>query len=383
MKNEKTGIPAATPAVSLERRYDVDWLRTLAMGLLIVYHVIITFQPWAKYIGFPQNDQTLDGIWIFMAMINIWRIPILFLISGMGIRFAMERRNWKQLLSDRTIRILVPWIFGIFILEYIVSMILPYLGWDATYTITFGHLWFLLNIFLYFSWLIGIMIYLKDNPDNGFFRFLTKLIRWRFGFFLFALPLMVEAWLVDPQHFSTYVDTLHGWLLGLICFFIGYIFISLRDVFWPAVERIRWPALIFAFSLYLIRLLVLQLQGEPNWLIAFESMCWMLAILGFGSLHLNKPSRSLSYLSKAVYPVYIVHMPVQFVIAYYLLPVTVPVILKLILLLAGTFGVSLLLYEYVLRRLKWIRPLFGIKSSQDQAGRTSVDAKTNSFKLDF
>ena len=383
MKNEKTGIPAAAPAVSLERRYDVDWLRTQAMGLLIVYHVIITFQPWAKYIGFPQNDQTLDGIWIFMAMINIWRIPILFLISGMGIRFAMERRNWKQLLSDRTIRILVPWIFGIFVLEYIVSMILLYLGWDATYTITFGHLWFLLNIFLYFSWLIGIMNYLRDNPDNGFFRFLTKLIRWRFGLFLFALPLMVEAWLIDPQHFSTYVDTLHGWLLGLICFFIGYIFISLRDVFWPAVERIRWPAFGIAILLYLIRLLVFQLQGEPNWLIAFESMCWMLAILGFGSLHLNKPSRSLSYLSKAVYPVYIVHMPVQFVIAYYLLPVTLPVILKLILLLAGTFGVSLLLYEYVLRRLKWIRPLFGIKSSQDQAGRTSVDAKTNSFKLDF
>ena len=35
---------------------------------------------------------------------------------------------------------------------------------------------------------------------------------------------------------------------------------------------------------------------------------------------------------------------------------------KLLLLTAGTFGVSLLLYE-VIRRLKWIRPLFGMKLS--------------------
>jgi len=90
----------------------------------------------------------------------------------------------------------------------------------------------------------------------------------------------------------------------------------------------------------------------------------MLAILGFGSLYLNKPSRSLAYFSKAVYPVYIVHMPVQFTMAYFLLPLSLPAYLKLMLLLAGTFGVSLLLYEYVLRRLKWIRPLFGMKLHQ-------------------
>jgi hypothetical protein len=32
----------------------------------------------------------------------------------MGVRFAMQRRDWKQLLKDRTIRILIPFIFGFF-----------------------------------------------------------------------------------------------------------------------------------------------------------------------------------------------------------------------------------------------------------------------------
>jgi surface polysaccharide O-acyltransferase-like enzyme len=93
-------------------------------------------------------------------------------------------------------------------------------------------------------------------------------------------------------------------------------------------------------------------------------MSWMLAILGFGSLHLNQPSRGLAYLSKAVYPVYIVHFPVQFFIAYFLFPLSMSAYSKLGLLLVGTFGISFLLYEFPLRRLKWVRPLFGMKLNQ-------------------
>ena len=96
------------------RRYDIDWLRVLALGLLIVYHVVVSFQPWALYIFFIQNDQSLELLWLFMSMINIWRIPILFMISSMGALFAMEQRNWKQGLKDRTVRILFPFIFGFF-----------------------------------------------------------------------------------------------------------------------------------------------------------------------------------------------------------------------------------------------------------------------------
>ena len=345
----------------LERRFDVDWLRTIAIGLLIIYHVAISFQPWGRLIGFPQNETSLNKLWIFMAMINIWRIPILFLISGMGIRFAMERRDWKAMLKDRSVRILLPYLFGIIALEYLSAWIMPKLGWGADYSITFGHLWFLLNIFLYFVWLIGLMVYLKDNPENGFFRFLKRVIKWRYGLFLFALPIMLEAWLVKPQYFSTFVDSLHGWLVGLLYFFMGFLFISLQDVFWPAVKRIRWTALTVALAFYLVRFFVFEFSGMPGWLIAFESMSWILAVLGFASLYLNRPSRQLGYFSRAVYPVYIVHMPVQFVVAYYLFPLQLSAGFKFLFLMFLTFGISLLLYEFFLKRLKWIRPLFGMK----------------------
>jgi surface polysaccharide O-acyltransferase-like enzyme len=354
--------PAA--AAPLPRRHDVDWLRTLAIGLLIVFHVVLSFQSWAAATGFPQNDQLLDELVPFVSILAVWRIPLLFVISGMGVRFAMERRDWKQLLKDRTLRILVPYLFGLAVLGPILLVGLPYLGWDAEYTLNFGHLWFLLNIFLYVVWLLGLMVYLKDSPGNALFRFLSKVVQWPLGLFLFALPLMAEAWLTNPEYFSIYIDNVHGWLMGLICFFTGFIFISLQDVFWPAVAKSRWVALVAAASLCLVRLLLFGLENEVVWLTAMESMSWMLAILGFGSLYLNRPSRSLGYFSKAVYPVYIVHLPVQFTVAYFLLPLPLPPYLKLTLLLAGTFGVSLLLYEYALRRLKWLRPLFGMKLNQ-------------------
>lgn len=345
----------------LARRHDVDWVRVLALGLLIVFHVTVSFQGWAASTGFPQNDEPLEGLLPFIALVTVWRIPILFLVSGMGVRFAMERRDWKQLLTDRTLRVLVPFLFGTYVLGAAFGALLPHVGWQAEYTLQFGHLWFLLNIYLYVLWLIGVLVYLKNAPDNAFLRSVSKAVRWPVGLFLLGLPLVIEAWLLDPTYFALYVDTAHGWLLGLICFFLGFLFVSVQEAFWPAVVRLRWVALAVAAALYLVRLVVFDLQGSPNGLTALESMSWMMAVLGFAAVHLNRPSRSLSYLSGAVYPVYIVHMPVQFVLAYFLLPRAMPAEAKLALLLVGTLGVSLVLYEAVLRRAKWIRPLFGMK----------------------
>ncbi len=355
MKSSEIQVGALLP-----RRYDVDWLRTLALGLLITYHVMISFQPWATYVGFPQNDLTVEEPWFLMALINVWRIPILFLVSGMGVRFAMERRDWKGFLLERTLRILVPYLFGTLVLGGFFAMLLPYLGWNANYTIQFGHLWFLMNIYCYVLWTFAIIIIVKKSPDNCVFRFFTKLIKLPFGLFLLALPLMLEAWLVNPQYFSLFAGTGHGYLIGLLCYLMGFLFISIQKDFWAEVMKIRWVTLLVAFSLYLLRLLYYELEGEPNWIIAFESYSWMLVILGFGSKHLDKPSRWLSYLSKAVYPVYFVHMPVQFAIAYHLFPLDLPANTKLLIMLIGTFGGSFLLFE-ILKRLKWVRPLFGMK----------------------
>ena len=63
-----------------------------------------------------------------------------------------------------------------------------------------------------------------------------------------------------------------------------------------------WPSV-----LYGIRYVTFAPEA-PGYLMAIESNCWIFGVFGFGYKYLNKPSKILSYLSQAAYPVYIIHM---------------------------------------------------------------------------
>ena len=175
------------------RRYDVDWLQVYALGLLVLYHLVVAFQPFAREFFFIANDESMEILWIPMALLNVWRIPLLFLVSGMGVYFAMERRTWKGLLNDRALRILVPFVFGFFaIAPNFVFLSQSYNGDEVRYLPNPGHLWFLGNIFLYTLLLLPFLTYLRRRPDNVILGFVVKIIRRPAGLFLFAIPVMIE-----------------------------------------------------------------------------------------------------------------------------------------------------------------------------------------------
>jgi len=291
------------------RRYDVDWLRVLALGLLIIYHISVVFQPWAYFIYFVQSEKPVESIWLAMGLVNIWRIPLLFIISGMGVCFAMRRRTWKELLKDRTRRILLPLIFGsLFIVPVHGYIYQSFMGLDHIYFPNPGHLWFLSNIFIYVLVLCPVFFYLKRNPDSILLRLFKRILKFPAALYLITLPFIFEAELVAPeQGFSAYANTPHGFWLGLLAFITGFFFISIGDTFWQAIGKIKGFALAIAIPLFLVRMIIFQFEG-PFYLTVIESWSWLFAVFGFGSTYLNRPSKKLTYLSKAVYPVYILHM---------------------------------------------------------------------------
>ena len=357
------------------RRHDIDWLRIGALVLLIVYHNVISFQPWAFTLLFIQNRESMEWLWPVMSLINVWRIPILFLISGMGVGFAMERRTWRQLVQDRVIRILVPLVFGFFfICPVSILFALGYYGEELAYRSNAGHLWFLGNIFLYVVLLLPLLTYLQNRPENRFLR----LARWIFSrpltLPLLAVPLMAETWILDPQPFALYAQTRHGFWLGLLCFFMGYTFVSMGELFWRAVASARHGALTIALIMALARVWVFSRTGEMGVLVALESMAWMMAILGYGCRHLNRPSSALTYLGQAVYPVYILHMPVQFGLSYMVMQLNIWPQVKLPILLAGTLAICLAIYQLILKRARWVRPLLGMKMSMAGSPPARADA---------
>ncbi|MDK2972895.1 MAG: hypothetical protein PWP23_2650 [Candidatus Sumerlaeota bacterium] len=355
------------------RRCDVDWLRSIALCLLILYHVGIAFQPWGGLLLFITNMPPLEEIWPAMSLVNVWRIPLLFVISGMGVFFATQRRGWLALLQDRAVRILVPLVFGSLTICPLYFWIgQKWFGFPPRYMPAMGHLWFLANIFAYVVILLPLFVFLRSARGLLVLEPVRRALARTWPLFLWGLPLVAEAWLVNPDAFVKYYDSLHGFLLGGICFLLGFLLVASGHSFWKAAEKLRWPALAAALGLYVVRLLAWK-TGGPNAVLALESSFWMLALFGFGSLHLNRPSALLTYMSAAVYPVYIVHMPVQYAVSYFLMPVGIPAWVKLVLLsgstLLGSFGV----YE-VLKRLKWLRPLFGMKLSPGGRNRPRGDA---------
>ena len=54
MRFEAIGI-TTLPDTAWQHGNDIDWLRTLALGLLIIKHVVVSFQPWLYMIFFLQN----------------------------------------------------------------------------------------------------------------------------------------------------------------------------------------------------------------------------------------------------------------------------------------------------------------------------------------
>jgi glucan biosynthesis protein C len=112
-----------TNITNTDRRYDIDWLRTIALFLLMLYHTSIVFQPWANEVWFIRSEQSFESFWLLMEALNIWRIPLLFLVSGMGVAFAMRRRAWLQLVIERVMRIVLPLVFGMFAIVPIHIMI--------------------------------------------------------------------------------------------------------------------------------------------------------------------------------------------------------------------------------------------------------------------
>jgi peptidoglycan/LPS O-acetylase OafA/YrhL len=346
-----------------ERRHDIDWLRVIAIGLLLIYHIAIIFQPWAMFLGFIKSDEAIVALWTPMTMLNVWRIPLLFYVSGMGLYFAIGKRGWKLLLLERTKRILLPFIFGILAIVPLHMLIFQkYYNLPLSYYPDQGHLWFLGNIFIYVLLLLPLYYTLKKYENGKIKRAVSALMSHPAGPLSISLFFVLEVLLIKPQQFVLYAQTWHGFFNGLLAFLFGFLLVSGGKAFWRTVLKWRWLYAGLAIILYLGRLFVFDLKS-PDSLVAIESNCWIFGLFGFACKYLNRPSRTLTYLSQAAYPVYIIHMFILYGGAYFILPLEIPVLLKFIGIVAFTGFASYLLYEFIIRRICFLRPLFGLKSN--------------------
>ncbi|MGB5236815.1 MAG: acyltransferase family protein [Flavobacteriaceae bacterium] len=367
------------------RRHDLDWLRVFVFALLILYHVGMFFVPWGWHI---KNNEISDKLIFPMMFVNQWRLPILFVISGMGTFYALRKRSGKQFLSERVIRLYIPLAVGMLLIvppqvyiERIANAQFSggYFNFWPTHAFTgiypegnmsWHHLWFLPYLLLFSLLLAPVFLYLKKRPANFWTGRMKMLLLKPSGIFVLILPLFLAEALVEP--FFPVTHALIGdWfaiLYFLLFFFYGFLLISAQKEFWQNVEDHRKKYLfcgIIGFTLWLALIMVFEDSTYRHFteafLKVFNTWSWILTLFGYASKYLNRPSFILSYANEAVYPFYILHQTITIIIAYFIMDLPWHMFSKFILLTAGTFIVSWLIYEFGIRRWKIIRPLFGLK----------------------
>src|SRR6185503_3657436 len=95
-----------------QRRYDLDWLRFIAITILLFFHTGMWFNPWEWHV---KNNELSESFRYWMVYSHFWRMPLLLFISGAGTYMAIGKLNTKQFVGESVKRLFVPVVFGIFV----------------------------------------------------------------------------------------------------------------------------------------------------------------------------------------------------------------------------------------------------------------------------
>ncbi len=367
------------------RRYDLDWLRVFVFGLLILYHVGMFFVPWGWHI---KNDVEYSWIRFPMLFVNQWRLPILFVISGMGTFYALGKRTPWQFSSERIRRLFLPLVVGMLLIVppqvYVERLVngqfqgsyfdfwpaQAFVGVYPEGNLSWHHLWFLPYLLLFSLILLPAFVSLRKRSDSAFLGWINKQVSAKTGLFLFLIPLYLIESLVEP--FFEVTHALIGDWFAIAnysaFFFFGFLLMTVQKTFWNTVtinRRFYLYCALIGFGLYLALILSFEdsvlIHFTEAFLKVFNLWSWILVLFGYAATYWNKPSRTLTYCNEAVYPFYILHQTITIIAAYFIIDLDWGFLLKFLYLLLATFGGSLIIYEIGIRRWKWIRPLFGLK----------------------
>ena len=374
-----------------ERRYDLDWLRVLAFAVLILYHTGMFYvESWGWHAKSHYQSQFLENI---MLIVEPWRMALLWLISGISIRFILAKVSLQRFIAMRTYRLLLPLLFGILVVvppQLYVEMSqkgdLNMNYWQFLYAffidsadvfikypsgiwphIDVNHLWFIRSLWQ-FTLLMVILLPLLNSPwmkwiVNGLFK--------RHGviaIILATLPILAIQVFWDSETTR--------YPLGFTFMIYGYL-IGWQTTFWQRLESAFKPLvismmigycfLIYFYSVYWSKLTpseipeLVQVVGMSTY--SLLRVVGVLMALTFAVKFLNKKSKLLSYLNNGVYSFYILHQTIIIVAGYHLSTYHLGGFLEPILLILITIIGCFTGYE-IIRRSTLLRPCFGLKAKQ-------------------
>ena len=333
----------------LERRYYIDNLRWLLILLLFPFHAA---QIWSggEYSGFYIWSHTNTVLYVFSTAVYPWYMTFLFAIAGISCKYALQKRTNRQFVMERTNKLLIPFFFGLLVLVPVMTYIAEkfFNGYTGSYLqqyrlfftkvtdltgyhggFTPAHLWFLLYLFV-ISLTALLIIFLQEKCLPQF-----KVCNVPYYFMIF---MFVPEWLCQ------YALNIGGKSLGqfMILYLFGYYILSEENILLK-VKQYQFVSLaLCVLSGCIYTYLYCFGNFRSIWitgLYIFYGWMGIMTLLGIGQSKLNFHNRLSDYLSRASFPIYILHMPILVVVGFS--------ILKLPFCVAGQFSLIVLISSII------------------------------------
>lgn len=369
-----------------ERQFGLDWLRIMAFGILILYHIGMFFVPWGWHVKTETPIQWLE--WPMMA-VNPWRLALLFVISGIVSRSLIAKLSSPgAFASSRSMRLIIPlaagmaffvapqaWVElsdqGKYTDGFIYFWLHDYAEFGAsrgTPLPTWNHLWFVAYLWAY-SMVLAIAASLPTRHRVALQECFDGLF---YGWRLYLLPIgliFVAREALFPVFGETHalVDDPYAHVLYSFAFFFG-VGLARSVAMWTTITK-NWKLLLVAAGFGVALTLGIKMIGTSSAAIDLVRaasralLAWtaVLGLLGMAQLHLHYDGPVRRYLTEAIFPYYIAHQTIIIVVGYQLKRMAVGPMAEFISILLATLIGCALTYE-VGKRIRFLRPVIGLKA---------------------
>lgn len=374
---------------TVQRRFDLDWLRVLAILSVFFYHSTRFFNLGNWHV---KNPITYAGVEVFERFMEIWMMPLVFLISGASIFYAMNKGGAGKFFKDKVLRLLVPLLVAMFtyaslqvylerithgefngsyfafLPHYFQGMYLD-VGSTGNFAIHGMHMWYVMILFIYCILFYPLFRWWKGSGRGMLDKLGGILASPRVLWLALAIPiLLLHRWVSD----SDWEFGAGGWPFLYYIFFLlyGFVIVS-HERLQTNIKRIRWLSLIVGLTLGAIYVFLDANVTNPaikTWENALGDLFWILsaccllpAFLGLGMQYLTFTTPFLKYASEAVMGFYILHQTVLLIVGYFVVRWAIPDLTKWTVIFAGSFVIIMALYDFMVRRFNVVRFLFGMK----------------------
>jgi glucan biosynthesis protein C len=399
----------ARPVAATTRRGELDLLRALVVVGLVFFHTAVIFGAGEFPVKAGPENRVATVLLAFGAT---WGMPLLFVISGMGVWYSLRSRKPTAFARERLRRLLLPLLVGLLTLV----PLQVYLGlrraggtssyadfyarfWDVRPSLDFpflvtaapggvfetGHLWFLVCLLAFSLVLLPGFAFLLRPAGTRLIERLAGFLARPGAVFLLALPLAAVETLLGSNVGHA------AWNHGSYALFLAYGFLVAADARIGEAFQRQWrSAMALGMVLFVAAgagYAAAGARGDPftemdplsmafRLLKSADGWLWVVAILGLARSriarrpgspaptapdHASTARRLGAYANDAVLPFYVLHETIIVVIAYSVLAWPIGTGAQYLVISLTSLAATLLVYDLGVRRTRITRFLFGLK----------------------